>query len=216
MRLEVKNQPHGAKPLSDRWLNLQYKAAASDGTDARQTNVKVRDGNNLYLVVRPGGGASWILDYGFGDHPLECSRSGSTPQRAEGRVECGQKTARSEVAKGQIPSKPEVKKAAPVIQKEDTVRSLFEDWMERHSGKHRVQRPTSSCAFTKDILPQIGSMHPAAVKRSDIMMILREIEGRGSHESGASRPPLASPQVRNSGRTMSAARSRRARSRPAT
>jgi hypothetical protein len=48
--------------LSARGLESAIKAARAQA-EAKNTRVKVRDGDNLMLIVRPGGGASWVLQY---------------------------------------------------------------------------------------------------------------------------------------------------------
>ena len=48
--------------LSAKALEAAYKRATAEATE-KKTRVKVRDGDNLMLVVRPGGGASWLLQY---------------------------------------------------------------------------------------------------------------------------------------------------------
>lgn len=55
--------------LSARGLEAAIRAAAADA-DARKTRGKVRDGDNLLLIVRPGGGASWVLQYRLGGKRL--------------------------------------------------------------------------------------------------------------------------------------------------
>jgi hypothetical protein len=48
--------------LSARALESALRAAVAQA-DAKNTRVKIPDGDNLMLIVRPGGGASWVLQY---------------------------------------------------------------------------------------------------------------------------------------------------------
>lgn len=50
------------EPLSSRSLESKLRDAITQAAQ-RNTRIKIRDGDNLMLIVRPGGGASWVLEY---------------------------------------------------------------------------------------------------------------------------------------------------------
>ena len=55
--------------LTSKGLEAALKRAQADAA-ARQTRAKIRDGDNLILIVRPNGGASWVLQYRAGGKRL--------------------------------------------------------------------------------------------------------------------------------------------------
>lgn len=166
--------------LSARGLESAIKAAAAEAT-ARQTRVKVRDGDNLMLIVRPGGGASWVLQYRLAGarKPLTLGAWPAVSLRLARELAA---QAREQVARGQEPvtgrAAAAAKRAAAVVAT-DTVRRLYEDWMAKQRISD-VYRGNIEAAFTKDILPAIGAKAPAEVTRQDILSILRGLEARGA------------------------------------
>lgn len=50
--------------LSARRLESELRDATAQAA-ARNTRIKIRDGDNLMLIVRANGGASWVLQYRF-------------------------------------------------------------------------------------------------------------------------------------------------------
>jgi len=66
--------------LTSKGLEAALKRAQADAA-ARQTRAKIRDGDNLILIVRPNGGASWVLQYRAGGKRLPLtSLRGTVPR----------------------------------------------------------------------------------------------------------------------------------------
>lgn len=162
--------------LSAKGLEAAVKAATADA-QARGTRVKIRDGDNLILVVRATG-ASWVLQYRLHGQrkPLTL---GPWPAVSLKLARELADQARAQVAQGIDPQAVKMEKRRAADKKPDTVRALFTDWMaKKRIGD--VYQGNIQAAFTKDVLPAIGAMHPAAVTRQDVLKILRTIEARGS------------------------------------
>ena len=51
--------------LSARGLEVQLRHAVEEAA-ARNTRIKIRDGANLMLIVRPTGGSTWVFQYRHG------------------------------------------------------------------------------------------------------------------------------------------------------
>lgn len=166
--------------LSARGLESAIRAAAAEAA-AKQTRVKVRDGDNLMLIVRPNGGATWVLQYRLGGarKPLTL---GAWPAVSLKLAREFAAQAREQVARGLEPvtgrAAAEAKRAAAVVAT-DTVRRLFEDWMAKQRISD-VYRGNIESAFRKDVLPAIGAKAPADVTRQDILAILRVLEDRNA------------------------------------
>lgn len=169
--------------LTARGLEVALKVAQAEA-EAKNTRVKVRDGDNLMLIVRPGGGASWVLQYRhegkrkpltLGPWPavtLKLARE--LAQQARAQVAAGIDPLARRDAEAR--AKRERATAKPY-----TVRLMLSEWlaMQRVS---EVYRGNIEAAFVKDVLPRIGALHPAQVTRQDIIAILRALEARGALE----------------------------------
>ena len=164
--------------LSAKGLEAAVKRAAAEA-DAKNTRVKVRDGDNLMLVVRPGGGASWLLQYRLGAERRSVTLGAWPAVSLKAARELAAQ-AREQVAKGTDPVEQRRNaRAAPARQ--DTVRSLITDWLATQRISD-VYRGNIEAAMKKDVLPAIGALDPAAVTRQDVLAILRALEKRESLE----------------------------------
>ena len=162
-------------------LEQKVREATADAA-ARGTRVRISDGNNLQLVVRETGGASWqLLAWVSGKRkPVTLGRYPDiTLKRARALAEA----ARDVVATGADPVEKKrlqrLESARAAAGRELTVRTLLHDWLEKHPGS-TVYIGNIQAAFTKDVLPEIGAMHPAAVERKHILAILRKMERRNA------------------------------------
>ncbi|MBU3577485.1 site-specific integrase [Polynucleobacter sp. UK-Kesae-W10] len=168
--------------LTDKVLKQKVKEAAQKAA-AKNTRVKVHDGNNLVLTVRQNGGASWQFIYRFNndrkvatlgvwpDVTLKHARTLASELRAL------VSTGKDPVQKKREELKEKSKAKAESEHNDMTVRKLFLVWL----SKKRISQVYHSNilkAFTKDVLPEIGAMHPAQVQRKDILKILRNMEER--------------------------------------
>ena len=167
--------------LSARGLESALKAATVQATE-KNTRIKVRDGDNLMLVVRPGGGASWVLQFRLHGQrrPLTLGPWPAVGLKLARELAA---QARTQVAAGIDPAQrraaDEAARQARAEKRAFTVRHLFEDWMAKQQVSD-VYRGNIEAAFTKDVLPEIGALSPAAVTRQDVLRILRALETRGA------------------------------------
>ena len=122
--------------LTAKSLDQELKKAQAEAA-ARRTRVRISDGNNLQLVVRNIGGASWqLLAWVNGKRkPITLGRYPDvTLKRARDLAEA----ARDTVAGGadQVEEKrlQRIAKARDEAGKDLTVRTLMNDWLEKHPG----------------------------------------------------------------------------------
>lgn len=167
--------------LSARKLESELRDAIAEAA-AKNTRVKIRDGDNLMLIVRPNGSASWVLQYRHNGqrkpHTL-----GAWPAVSLKLARELADDARELVSRGLDPNEQKRVKVATAkaarAKEGATVRKLFEDWMAKKSGGE-VYQGNIRAAFVKDVLPEIGALAPEEVTRQHILTILRKLEKRGA------------------------------------
>ncbi len=159
--------------LSAKGLEAALKRATAEA-DEKQTRVKIRDGDNLILVVRPGGGASWLLQYRAGG-ARKAVTLGAWPAVGLKAARDLAAVAREQVARGVEPVPKRVATTKPAASA--TVRKMVTEWL---AGQRvsEVYRGNIEAAFKKDVLPAIGAREPSTVQRADIIEILRALEKR--------------------------------------
>lgn len=171
--------------LSARELEARYKAAANEATQ-RKTRIKINDGGNLMLIVRPGGGASWVLNtrvggvrkpYTLGPWPtMTLKRAREAAQAtAEVMLDGVDPAAKRRQERAGAASGTTAGGTAPG----GTVLELFNDWL-RKKRTSAVYRGNITAAMEKDVLPHIGAKPVEQVTRADIVAILRRLEERGA------------------------------------
>lgn len=165
--------------LTARGLESAIRAAQTEAA-AKNTRVKVRDGNNLMLIVRPTGGASWVLQYRSGGarKPLTLGSWPAVPLKLARELA---DQARTSLARGIDPGEQRQQLRSEARQARQqtgyTVRRLFEEWQAKQTVSD-VYRGNIEAAMVKDVLPAIGARHPKDVTRADIIAVLRELEKR--------------------------------------
>lgn len=165
--------------LSVKALESKIKAATIQAAE-RNTRVAVSDGGGLELVVRPNGGASWTLRYRL--HGQRNMYSiGPWPAVSLSKARQMADASRSLVADGKHPV--EVKREARAeIEKARTgekVLDLFDQWLAKTTFAS-VYEGNIRAAFHSNVLPKLGAMPVADVKRQDVISLLRVIEDRGA------------------------------------
>lgn len=162
-------------------LAAELKTAAAHAAE-RQTRVRISDGNNLYLVVRENGTASWqLLAWVAGKRkPITLGRwPDLTLKRARELAQSQRDAVASGVdpvaAKRQERAQAKIRETAEVW----TTLRLFNRWLDKHQGS-AVYIGNITAAFKKDVLPAIGAKHPGQVTRAEILKIMRDIERRDS------------------------------------
>ena len=141
--------------------------------------VKLSDGDGMYLLVTPNGGKCWRLKYRFGGKEKVLAL-GTYPEISLADARQRREDARKLLANCVDPS--EVKKAQKAAMTADAGNSfevVTREWHEKFKGKwvashaqHKLER------FEKNVFPWIGKMPVSDVKATDVLAILRRIESR--------------------------------------
>ena len=171
--------------LNVKQLERDLKAAAKEAAE-KNTRVTIRDGDNLNLIVRPNGGASWVLEYRLAGKRKPITLGAWPAVGLKLARELAGST-REKLARGIDPMAERVEarekaEAASVAQKAatDSVFTLYDEWAPKLACS-AVYRGNIAAAFTKDVLPAIGAKVPHEVTSRDCLDILRTVEARGSH-----------------------------------
>lgn len=170
-----------ANVLTDRSLKSELILAQAEAKQ-KNTRIKIRDGNNLMLIVRENGEASWVFEYRRGkQRPLHTIGPWPTVTLSKAR-ELADK-ARVLIADGKDPNTVKTAAKEAVVKAErhgvHTVKFLFDEWLGKMDITP-VYRGNIEAAFVKDVLPVIGYKHPSEVTGKDVNEILRTIEARGA------------------------------------
>ena len=167
--------------LSAKGLESRIKSATEEAA-RRNTRILIGDGDNLMLVVRPNGGASWVLKYRMAGRRNMCGL-GAWPGMTLKRARDAAQAARDKIASGVDPveHKREERhvKRETIEARSDTVYTLFNDWL-RKKRTSKVYHRNITAALEKDVLPEIGAKQIDQVTREDVVKILRKLESRGA------------------------------------
>lgn len=172
-----------AELLTAKSLESKLKEAARAAA-AKNTRIAIGDGNNLMLIVRPNGSASWVLKYRLnGRRTMHALGPWPTVGLAHARKLAD--SARRGVVDGRDPvearreARRQADAAAAAARGQNTVRALYLSWTGAQNWAENYAS-TLHNAFTKDVLPEIGLKPVTDVTRDDILKILRNIESRSS------------------------------------
>lgn len=169
--------------LTAKELGGRIKSAAAQAAE-RNTRVAIGDGDNLMLIVRPNGGASWVLKYRLAGR-RNMLGLGGWPDVSLQRAREKAQEARQAIDKGVDPVSIRRQSTAPAsaapVAPAGTVLQLYNDWIrKKRTVISDVYEQNIDAAMTKDVLPEIGAMPVDAVTRADIVRILRNLESRGA------------------------------------
>lgn len=167
--------------LSVKELESRIKSATEEAS-RRNTRILIGDGDNLMLVVRPNGGASWVLKYRMAGR-RNMHSLGSWPGMTLKRARDAAQAARDKIAAGVDPvehrrEERQAKQETPVAES-GTVYTLFNEWL-RKKRTSKIYHRNITAALEKDVLPEIGAKQVDQVTREDIVKILRKLEDRGA------------------------------------
>jgi integrase len=170
--------------LTARLLEAKLKAAREEAL-AKNTRIRIRDGDGLVLEVRPTGSASWQLIY-----TLEGKKRpytlGAYPTVALAMARTLAEEARLEVAQKRHPGEAkQPDRAAPAepIAKGKTVQEIAQEYLDdqKRLGRSAVYLNDIERAFAVDLYPKLGLLDAGSLTEIEVNSVLRAIEARGSH-----------------------------------
>jgi integrase len=160
-------------------------------TDARIRNAKpmaksykLSDGGGMYLLVTPGGGRYWRLDYRFVGKRRTLAL-GVYPTVTLANARSGRDEARRQLEKDVDPNAAKkATKLAVKLASENTFEAIAREWI----AKQRNRLAPKYCALLlarleADIFPRIGSQFVWDVGAPELLEALRKVEKRGAIET---------------------------------
>lgn len=160
--------------LSQKSLESRLKRAREKGGV-----TKIADGENLYLVVRPNGSASWTLNYSLYGKRKTYS-IGTYPAVSLSTARTLAQQAREKVQLGKDPV--EARRVERIVTKNQTVSELLYGWMERNKKDWSdTHYDDYEIAMKRDVLPFIGKREAIGITPDDIRSLLERVEKRGAN-----------------------------------
>ena len=146
--------------------------------------IKLSDGAGLQLWITPDGAKRWRLAYRFGG-AQKTFAIGVYPEVGLKDARHARENARRTLAHGQDPS--QVKKAAKVAQTEEAANTFAIIAGELADKKRRDKKAAATLRkfewFMSFTLPALGSRPINEITAREILVVLKEVEARGIHET---------------------------------
>lgn len=149
-----------------------------------EKQVKLSDGDGMYLLVTPNGGKCWRLKYRF-EGKEKVLALGTYPEVSLLDARQRRHDARKLLANGVDPGEiKKAKKAATVAETENCFEIVAREWHTKFSGTWSPSHTETTMKRLKlDVFPVIGSRPVAEIKAPEVLMMLRRIESRGALET---------------------------------
>lgn len=159
-------------------------------TDAKIRNakpgtkqVKLFDGDGLFLLVSPSGGKWWRFKYRFGGKEKLLSL-GTYPEVSLSEAREKRFQARKQVAAGVDPSEARKAQQAANTEQEDAFEVVAREWHAKFSATWSAcHAETTLRRLDLDAFPVIGARPIGEIKAPELLSMLRRIESRGALET---------------------------------
>jgi len=149
--------------------------------------VKLFDGDGMFLLVTPNGGKWWRLKYRIGGKEKLLSL-GTYPEIGLKEARRRREEAREQIAQGVDPSeqKKEAKAAAVAAEREQslTFEAVAREWYAKKTGHLTPDYQRQIISRLENMLfPHIGSIPVASMEPGDLLRAIRPAEERGAIET---------------------------------
>jgi integrase len=146
--------------------------------------IKLSDGGGLQLWVTPDGAKRWRLAYRFGG-AQKTFAIGVYPEVSLKTAREAREGAKRTLAHGKDPS--QVKKAAKTAQAEEGANTFATIARELADKKRRDNKAAATLRkfewFMSFALPSLGSRSVDGITAREVLIVLKEVESRGIHET---------------------------------
>ncbi len=150
----------------------------------RDKPFKIADGGGLFLFVSPSGGKLWRFRYTFGGKEKLLS-IGQYPDVSLLQARSERDEAKAMVRAGKDPSATKkLRKLAGANAGETSFEGLSREWFELNKPQW-VERHADDviASLEKEIFPVLGKVQIKDITASDVIAVLRPIEGRGAKDT---------------------------------
>jgi integrase len=163
---------------------MALTATAINAAKPHEKPYKLSDGRGLYLLVMPGGGRHWRMNYRYGGRQKTLS-FGNYPDVSLAKAREKMAAARESLAEGLDPT--EVKKARireAKAKSEDTFKAIGEEWLSRLELEGRAQKTLEKNRWMLEMsYPLIGDRPITELTAPELLEVLRSVEVRGKYET---------------------------------
>lgn len=151
---------------------------------AGEKQVKLSDGEGMYLLVHPSGGKYWRLKYRFGGKEKTLAL-GTYPTVSLSDARQRRADARKLLSNGVDPS--EIKKAqklSVIADHDSDLEVVAREWHGKFSQSWAASHAKTTLGRLKnDVFPVMGDRPIADIKAPELLAMLRRIESRGALET---------------------------------
>jgi integrase len=147
----------------------------------------IADGEGIFLRLRPGGRADWLLIYSVAGKRKKLGL-GALSEISVARAREKAVEAREFIDRGKDPAAErrrlhaDQRAADAQAAARHTVVTLFEEWFRREMSETKKAK-TMRRTFEKDVFPHIGGMFADEVRRRHIMSVLDGVKERGARRA---------------------------------
>ena len=145
---------------------------------------KLADSSGLYLLIKPGGGKLWRLDYRFGGKRKTLAL-GQYPAKSLADARRARDDAKSKLHHGIDPAETrKLEKLAVNRAASDTFTAIAEEWLTKIEREGRADATmVKSRWFVNLLSPSLGHRPISAISTPELLLALRKIEGAGKYET---------------------------------
>jgi integrase len=149
-----------------------------------EKQVKLFDGDGLFLLVAPAGGKWWRFKYRFGGKE-KLLALGTYPEVSLADARQRREDARKLLAKGVDPGEvKKAQKAATVAVTENSFEVVAREWHAMQKGVWTAGHAERTMQrLERDIFRYIGSRPIGEITPPELLAVFRRIESRGAHET---------------------------------
>jgi len=144
-----------------------------------EKQIKLTDGEGMYLLVTPQGGKCWRLKYRFGGKEKVLAL-GTYPEVSLSDARDRRTAARKQLANGIDPCEvKKAQKAALIAETENTFEAVTREWHERFKPQWSPQHAEQILKrLEQDAFPWLGIRPIGDIKAPELLSVLRRIEMR--------------------------------------
>jgi integrase len=145
---------------------------------------KLYDDGGLFMIVRPSGGKLWRLKYRVGGKEQQLT-IGTYPTVGLKEARAKRDEAKKLLSSGSNPGMEKKRKAAvAALEAANTFQAVAEEFIDKRECDGLAEATVSKARwFTSLLAPAIGNRPISDIEPAEVLMVLKDIEKQGNHET---------------------------------